>query len=128
MISSAPREQARVEGTLEAQCRRPGHDHMPVLAPRDVEGAAVELHRRPAPGQSPPVRGDEGGASAAAAGTGDPGPALPDPQTDVPALPNRRDADVRTLGKQWVVLENRPECGEIDRLDIGDKKGRVRVP
>src|SRR5215831_3211014 len=127
MTPSARREQARVEGTLKAQCCPPGHDHMPVLAPRDVESAAVELDGCAAPGQSPAMRRDEGCTGAAAAGASDPGPAFPHPQTDIPALPDRRDADVRALGKQRVVLEDRPERREIDRFYVGDEEGRVRV-
>ena len=49
---------------------RPGHDHVPVLAPRDVERAAIELDGRAAPGQPAPMRRDERGAGAAAAGRG----------------------------------------------------------
>ena len=67
-----------------------------------------ELYGRSAPGEPPPVRRDEGGTGAAAAGPGDPGAALPHPQTDVLVVANRPDADVRTLGKQRVVLEDRP--------------------
>src|SRR6266404_8978449 len=100
---------------------------MPVLAPRDVESPAVELDGCPAPGEAPSVRRDKSGAGTAAAGPGDPGPALPHPQTDIPAFPDRRDADVRALGKQRVVLEDRSECGEIDRFDIVDEESRVRV-
>src|ERR1700737_3922480 len=100
---------------------------MPVFAPRDVESPAVKFDGCLAPGEAPPVRRDEGGAGAAAAGKGDPGPALPPPQTYIPMLPDRRDADVRALGKQRVVLEDRPERCEIDRFDIADKESRVRV-
>src|SRR5207244_12293418 len=103
-----------------------GHNRMPVLAPRDGESAAGELDGRSASGQSASVRRDESGAGAAAAGTGDPGPALPHPQTDIPALPDRRDADIRALGKQRIVLEDRPERREIDRCYIVDHKSRGR--
>src|SRR6266446_8971311 len=125
---SRPREQARVEGTLKAHRDRPGHDHVPVIAPRDLESPAVELDCRSASGESTTVRRDEGGTGATAAGKGDPGPALPHPQTDIPVLPDRRDADVRALGKQRVVLEDRPERRKIDRFYVGDKESRVRVP
>ena len=121
-------EQARVERALEAQRRRPGHDHMPVLAPGDVE-----LCRRRAstaalaPGEPAPMRGDERGAGAAAAGAGDPGAALPDAQPDVAAVADRGDPDIGALRKQRVMFEDRPERGEIDRLGIVDKERRVRV-
>jgi len=128
MISLSPREQARVEGALKAQRDRPGHDYMPVLAPRDVESPAVELDGCPAPGEAPSVRRDKGGAGAAAAGAGDPGPALPHPQTDIPAFPNRRDADVRALGKQRVVLEIGPSAARSIASTSATKKVACGLP
>src|SRR5438128_3389694 len=122
-----PAEQVRVERTFETQRHRPGHDHMPVFTPRDIEGPAVELYDRLALGEPAPMRCDESGTGAAAAGAGDPGPALPDPQPDVPGVTDRGDADIGPLGKQRVMFEDRPECREIDRVDIIDEEGRVRI-
>src|SRR5260370_26521000 len=115
-------EQVRVEPTLETQGYRADHDHMPVFAPRDVEGPAVELYDRLALGEPPPMRRDERGAGAAAAGARDPGAALPDPQPNVPPVADRGDADISALGKQRIMFEDRPERREIDRLGIGAKE------
>src|SRR5436305_15342911 len=102
-----PGEEVRVERTFETQRHRPGHDHMPVFAPRDVEGPAVALYDRVALGEPPPICRDEGGAGAAAAGAGDPGAALPDPQPDVAPVADRGDAGFGALGKQGILFEAR---------------------
>src|SRR6516162_8310749 len=99
------REQVRVESALEAQRDGPRHNHMPVPAPDDVENSAIELDCRLARDEPSPVGRDERGARAAAAGAGDPGAALPDPQPDVPAVADRGDADVRTLRKDLITFE-----------------------
>src|SRR5437773_12282980 len=104
-----PGQQVLVKRTFETQRYRAGHDHMPVFAPRDVEGPAVELYDRVALGEPPPICRDEGGAGAAAAGAGDPGAALPDPQPDVPPAADRGDADIGALGKQRIMFEDRTE-------------------
>ena len=122
-----PCEQGRVDGAFETQRDRSRHDHVPVLAPGDIEKSAVELDDYLASGEPPPVRPDERGAGAAAAGAGDPGAALPYPQPDLPTVADRSDADIRALGKQRVMFEDGAERREIDRLDIFDEKGRVRI-
>src|SRR5262245_40710956 len=58
----------------EADCDRPGHQYVAVAQPLDVKLAAVGDHGCLASDQSAPAGGDHGGAGAAAAGAGDPGP------------------------------------------------------
>src|SRR5258707_783068 len=48
-----------VNAALEGERRRPGHHHMPVVTPQDVEIAAVERHRRMPAGQPAAMGGDE---------------------------------------------------------------------
>src|SRR6516164_8910278 len=100
---------------------------MPVPAPDDVENSAIELDCRLARDEPSPVGRDERGARAAAAGAGDPGAALPDPQPDVPAVADRGDADVRTLRKDLITFELGAEGSQIDRIDIVHKERRMRV-
>ncbi len=73
------------------------------------------------------MRGDHSGAGAAAAGAGDPGAALPDPQPDQAAIAHRRHADIGALRKQLVMLEDGTQRRHVDRLGVVDEKGRVRV-
>src|SRR5437588_11701030 len=100
---------------------------MPVVAPANVERAAVERDCRLALGQAAPVRRDQSGAGAGAAGAGDAGATLPDPEADMPATLHRRDADIGALRKQPVVLEARPELIEVDRRGIRYQAGGVRI-
>ena len=71
-------------------------------------------------------RGDRGRAGAGAAGPGQPGAALPDAQADRVAL-ERGDVDVDPLGEERVVLDQRPEPGEIDRVGIADEEDDMRI-
>ena len=105
----ASRVASNVPSKLSAD--RPGHDHVAIVAPSDVEAAAIERDGGPAPGEPAPVRGDERGAGAAAAGAGDPGAALPDPQPDARAVsgPRRR--------RYWRAAET-----------ADDVRGRARAP
>src|SRR5436309_5565236 len=66
-------EQRGIEAALEGERRRPGHDHVAVLAPADVEHAPIERHAGAPAGQTAAMAGDERGAGAAAAGAGDAG-------------------------------------------------------
>src|SRR5438132_9477300 len=75
-------EQRGIEAALESKRRRPGHDHVAVLAPAYVERAAIERHAGAPAGQTAAMAGDERGAGAAAAGPGYAGTALPDAQPD----------------------------------------------
>src|SRR5579884_4504315 len=124
---SSPGQQGRLERAGEDDRRRPRHDDVPVLAPEDIESAAVEHYARLAPGKAAPVRGDERRAGAGAAGAGEADAALPHPQPDVPPVAERGDADIGALGKQRMAFEDRAERGEVDRLNIGDKEGCVRI-
>src|SRR5438128_2475870 len=54
-------EQHIIEAALEGERRRPGHDHMTVLAPMDVERPAVERDRGTAAGQAAAMAGDQRG-------------------------------------------------------------------
>ena len=100
---------------------------MAVLAPSDVECAAVERDRGAALGQPPPMRGDERGAGAAAARPGDPGAALPDTQPDVLAIAIVATPILARCGNSGSCSRSGPERREIDRVDVVDKKRRVRV-
>src|SRR6266851_1249332 len=79
MISTAdiasPGQQRGIEAALEGERRRPGHHHMPIVSPEDVEIAAVEHDRRLPPGQAAAMRRHQRGAGAAAASPGYPGTA-----------------------------------------------------
>src|SRR5438067_4880354 len=100
---------------------------MPVVAPANVERAAVERDCRLALGQAAPVRRDQSGAGAGAAGAGDAGAALPDPEPDMPATLHRRDADICALWMQLVVFGARPDLSEVDLLGTRHKEGGVRI-
>ena len=71
--------------------------------------AAVHLHRDPPAGQPAPVRVDQGGAGAGAAGEGQPGAALPDPQPDAVRREDLGEADIGALGEQRVTLQSPAE-------------------
>src|ERR1051326_803693 len=77
LITSTAKER-RVDRTFESERRRPRHDDMAVVPPEDLEIAAVERNSRVAAAQPAAMGGDESGASAGAAGLGNPGSALPD--------------------------------------------------
>src|SRR5260370_1205818 len=93
MMSSAAIASAGDKGGIEAavedKARRPGHDDVAVVAPTYVELAAVEPDRRLPQAEPAAIGGDQRGAGAAAAGPGDAGAALPDPQPDAAGLPHR---------------------------------------
>ncbi len=80
-----------------------------------------------AAGQLAPRRRDQGRAGAAAAGLGDAGAALPDPQADAVRDEDLREADIGALGEQRMALEHRPQAGEVDRLRVGHEEHRVRI-
>src|SRR5438132_3905243 len=108
-------EQHIIEAALEGERRRPGHDHMTVLAPMDVERPAVERDRGTAAGQAAAMAGDQRGTGAGAAGAGNADTALPDAQPDPVAIEHRCDADIGALRKQRVSFEARAEHREVDR-------------
>src|SRR5487761_1743295 len=127
MARSALGEEGGIEAPLEAQRRRAGHDHVAILAPADIEGAAVECPHRAALGEAQAMRGDHGGTGAAAARASEPGAALPDPQPDGSRIADRCHPDIGALRKEWVMLEYGTQPHQIDQLRILDKKSRVRV-
>src|SRR5665213_4625221 len=63
-------QQAVVERAGEADRDRAGHDDVIVVAPFDIERAAIGDHLGLAPGQAAPRRRDQRGAGAGAAGRG----------------------------------------------------------
>src|SRR5439155_20241376 len=87
-------QQRGVDAALEGERRRPGHNHIPIIAPPDVEIAAVERDRCVTSGQPPTRGGDQRGAGAAAAGLGDPGAAPPDAPPDPLGAEHRHDPDI----------------------------------
>src|SRR5207244_12016638 len=101
-IGSAGKQRG-IEAALEGKRRWPGHDHMTVLAPMDVERAAVEHNGGAPPSQTTAMAGDQRGAGAGAAGAGDAGTALPDAQPDPVAVERGRDPDIGALRKQRIV-------------------------
>ena len=106
----------------------PGHQDMVVtLAPVDDEIAAGQRHAHLAPGEPTPHRGDGGSAGRGAASLGEPRATLPgaEPQGVWPG--HLRERDVGALGKQRMMLEHRPEAGEVMRLDIVDEEDAMRV-
>src|SRR3954452_5919397 len=119
---AAETELGGIEGTFEGQHCRPGHDDMTglavgIFAPSDIEFPAIQQNRRTPSGHAPAMRGDQGGAGAAAAGPRDASAALPDAQPDAFAPGARRyrcDADIGALGKQRITFETWPESREID--------------
>src|SRR5438105_2422694 len=100
-------EQGGIEAALEGERRRPGHDHMPVLAPMDVEHTAVERDRSAAAGQAAAMAGDQRGAGAGPAGASDADTAFPDAQAEAVTVEHGRDADIGPLRKQRMMLQRR---------------------
>src|SRR5437763_12318106 len=94
-----PGNKRGIDAALKNQRRRAGHHDMAVIAPADVEVAAIEGNGCLPPGQATAVRRDEGGAGAAAASTGLAGAALPDAQPDPRRVEDLGDADIGALGK-----------------------------
>src|SRR3984893_4753226 len=121
MISGADNalsQRRRVERAGKAHRHRPGHEDVAVLAPVDLERAAVEDHLGLAPGE-PAARGThQRGAGAAAAGDGDAGAALPDAKAQPRLRQHLGDADIGPLGKQRIALEPGAERRQIDRLGV----------
>src|SRR5438105_279700 len=102
-------EQGGIKAALEGERRRPVHDHMAVLAPMDVQRAAVERDRGAPASQTAAMAGDQRGAGASAAGAGDADTAFPDPQPDAVTVEHRRNANIGALRKQGIMFEARAE-------------------
>src|SRR5690606_675838 len=100
---------------------------MAVLQPLDLQGPAIEDHFALAAGEAAACGGGEGGTGAGAAGTGDADAALPDAKAQAIRADHAGDAYVRALRKDRMMLEFRPEPGEVDRVGILDKERGVRI-
>src|SRR5262252_3438402 len=103
---SARRQQVRVEFSLEAQCRGPGHDDVAILSPGDIEGASVEFDGGATLGEAPSTGSNECGAGARAAGRGDPGTPLPHTQPDCSGSAHLGDTDVGAFREERVMFED----------------------
>ena len=111
MRTPALREQRRIERAGEFEFDRPGHQHVIVaFAPVDGEIAARQRHLHLALGALEPRGGDRGRAGRRAAGLGQAGAALPGADDDVIARDDLRERDVGALGKDRMVLQQRPEA------------------
>ena len=110
LISAAPGEQRRREACPRTRARPAGHQDMVVaLAPFDRQVAAGQRHRHRAPGEALARGRDQRRAGGRAAGAGEAGAALPDAQHDVVRRRDLRERDIGALGKDRVVLEQRPD-------------------
>ena len=100
---------------------------MAILTPSYVEYAAIELDSGAAFGEPPAMGGNERSAGARAAGSGHPGASFPNAHPDCPGTADLGDTDISALRKERVMFECRPDCLEIDGVDVLNKEGRVRV-
>ena len=107
---------------------RAGHQHMVVaLAPFDGKVAAWQRDRHLAAGAREPRGGDSRSAGRGAAGLGEAGAALPGADHDAIARRRCGERDVGPLRKQRMVLELRPDPGEIVRVWLFNPEYRVRI-
>ena len=86
---------------------RAGHQHVAVLAPFDLQFAAVHHDRGAAAGQAAAVRVHQRGAGAGAAGQRQAGAALPHAQPDPVRRQHLGEADIGALREQRIVLQAR---------------------
>ena len=112
---------------VEAFLGRSGHDHMAILAPVEMEHAAIKLYVRRAIHQSSALRGDDGRAGGRAASHGDARAALPDPEPDRRWAGDLGEADIGALRKLLVVLECRANLGDVEALDILHEEHCMRI-
>ena len=86
-----------------------------------------DRHRR---GAAPGDVGDRGPGRAGAAGGRLPDPALEDPRADPSGAYDGEPRDVRAVRKQLVMLNPRPDCGQVERVELrlaGDGDRALRV-